>query len=69
MIDLLATLLCVTGFATISLKHPKPGFLLSIAGSVCWFLFGLGIHSPALIVQSIAFMIFGTVGYMNTRSP
>lgn len=62
MIDSLAMLLCIAGFGLISLRYDRTGFIVSAAGSVCWLLYGIAAGSVPLVLQSIAFLVFSTIG-------
>ena len=62
MIDLAATFLCIASQGFLAWKFPKTGFILSMFGSSLWFIFAIGVHSPALAMQSVAFLSFSAIG-------
>jgi hypothetical protein len=65
MIDSIAMILCIGGFGALSLSFRRIGFALSLAGSLAWLLFALGVNSTPLLLQSIAFLVFSGVGLVG----
>jgi hypothetical protein len=65
MIDLIAMILCIAGFGALSLGFRRVGFAVSLAGSMAWLLFAMGVNSNPLLLQSIAFMVFSGVGLVG----
>jgi hypothetical protein len=62
MIDTTAMILCILGFGLVSFGQSRAGFILSLLGSVFWLFFAMSINSTPLMLQSVAFATFSTVG-------
>lgn len=69
MIDSIAMILCIGGFAALSFGFRRAGFALSLAGSGFWLLFALGVNSTPLMLQSLAFLVFSGVGIVGKERP
>jgi hypothetical protein len=65
LIDSIAMILSIGGFCALSLSFRRIGFSLSMAGSLAWLLFALGVNSTPLLLQSIAFLVFSGVGLVG----
>lgn len=65
MIDSIAMVLCIGGYAALSLGFRRIGFAASLAGSGFWLLFAMGVNSQTLMLQSIAFLVFSGVGLVG----
>jgi hypothetical protein len=65
MIDSIAMILSIGGFGVLSFGFRRIGFALSLAGSLAWLLFALGVNSTPLLLQSIAFLVFSGVGLVG----
>ncbi len=67
MIDSIAMVLCVLGYAALSFGFRRFGFAVSLAGSCFWFMFALAVGSNPLLLQSIAFSVFSCVGLVGRK--
>lgn len=67
MIDSIAMLLCVAGYALLSFNKSRAGFALGGAGSIAWLLFAMGVNSTPLLLQSLAFLSFSVYGYAKSK--
>lgn len=65
MIDSLGMILAIAGYGLLSFGLPRTGFVVSAAGSAFWLIFGIGVSSTALILQSVAFLILSIVGMVK----
>lgn len=64
VLHFLSAVLCTTGYALLTTKHKRLGFLLGAVGSVGWLVAAPSIFFAA---QSLVFLVGSVIGWERSR--